>query len=94
MALRGVVELPEDFSSRLLDGARAFPPADCGGVGGYCAIVELLRTGKDPHGREPDALRDWVGDWEPERFKLEAVRRRFDRGPAPKALYPAKKANK
>lgn len=30
-------------------------------------------------GADPDDLADWLGDWEPEAFDLEAVRSRFDR---------------
>jgi hypothetical protein len=66
------VELPEKFNVRLLDGARAFPPEDCGGVPGYYRCVEVF------HGRIKDEeFREWLGDWDPERFDLEAMKKRI-----------------
>lgn len=59
---------------RLVDGARAFPPEDCGGIPGYEQCVRVARGGDDP-----DDLAAWLGDWDPDRFHIEAVRRRFDR---------------
>lgn len=64
---------------RLLDGARAGPPEDCGGVGGYGRFVEFVRTGQDPYGEHPEELREWLGDWDPEAFDLSEEKRRFDR---------------
>lgn len=71
--LRRTVGLGEVFHRRLIDGARAFPPEDCGGVGGYEECVVVARGGPDPEG-----LREWMGDWDPERFDLEAARKDFD----------------
>ena len=72
---------------RLLDGARACPPEDCGGLPGYdeaCAVA-LGRS------RNPD-LKEWLGGWRPEAFDLARAKRSFDgRSPpsAPKAAVPA-----
>ena len=71
--LRKIVKLPESFQLRLLDGKRAFPPDDCGGVSGYQHCLEVLEGSEDT-----DGLREWLGDWEPEAFDSEAVKRRFD----------------
>ncbi len=65
----------EKFTRKLEGGERAFPSEDCGGVPGYENCVSVLKTGEDPEG-----IRDWVGDWRPEAFDLEEVRKRFDRG--------------
>jgi hypothetical protein len=72
----GVVESGERFHRRLLDGGRAFPPEDCGGVPGYERCVEVARGAEDE-----DGLAEWLGDWEPERFHLEAARVDFDAAP-------------
>lgn len=74
----GVVESDEPFHRRLLGGARAFPPEDCGGVPGYERCVEVARGGEDHEG-----LREWLGGWDPERFDLEAARRAFDAAARP-----------
>jgi hypothetical protein len=84
----GVVESDERFHRRLLGGARAFPPEDCGGVPGYERCVEVARGGEDHEG-----LREWLGGWDPERLDLEAARRTFDAaarppGPASPFLRP------
>jgi hypothetical protein len=69
VSLSKVVRVRERFCRRLLDGARRFPPEDCGGVPGYMRVVEFLATGKDPWG-EPEHLREQIGLWTPEDFKL------------------------
>jgi hypothetical protein len=71
------VDLPETFKRRLLAGSRAFPPEDCGGLGGYEDCVKVVRG--DPDVEDEETLREWLGDWHPERFDLEATRRAFDR---------------
>jgi hypothetical protein len=52
-----------------VEGERACPPEDCGGVPGYEHLLEVLR---DPSQEEyPDALH-WVGeDFDPERFDVQ-----------------------
>ena len=74
--LWSVAERPERFARRLLDGAHAFPPDDCGGVGGYAALQRALATGDDPEG-----VVDWArGVWGwTDAFDLAVARARFDR---------------
>lgn len=48
-------------------GARACPPEDCGGVPGYCRLVEAFKKPNDPENAE---LLDWCGDYDPEAFEL------------------------
>lgn len=71
--LIGIVELPDRFERRLLDGARAFPPEDCGGLPGYEDCARVARGGADP-----EELAGWLGDWDPDRFALITLRRSFD----------------
>src|SRR5262249_5186188 len=39
-------------------GARACPPEDCGGVGGYQDFLDAIR---DPFHPEHDAMLEWIG---------------------------------
>lgn len=41
-----------------LDGARACPPEDCGGVGGYDNLLKILKNRKHP---EHKRMKQWVG---------------------------------
>lgn len=55
-----------------IDGERACPPEDCGGVGGY---VELLRTLSDPKDKDYKTMKAWVGkDWNSEKFDKNSIR--------------------
>ena len=54
-----------------LDGKRACPPEDCGGVGGYQRLVDALQQRRHPDHRR---LRAWVGpQYDPEIFSVQAV---------------------
>ena len=56
---------------RCLDGARACPPEDCGGIGGYTHLLEALRDRRHPEHKE---LRAWVGKhYDPELFSVQQV---------------------
>jgi len=60
-----------------LDGARACPPEDCGGVHGYQHLLEILF---DPTHRDFEDLRQWVGSaFEPERFDLRLLNLQLER---------------
>jgi hypothetical protein len=83
--LLGVVTHDEVHKRKLLDGARAFPPEDCGGLGGYERCVALVKGGRveqddDDDDDEDESLRSWLGPWDPERFDVDAVRKKFDTG--------------
>jgi hypothetical protein len=71
---RGTTEFPEAFERRLLAGERAFPPEDCGGIPGYEACVRMATQRRGPR-----QLREWLGDWKPESFDLDAAKAKFDR---------------
>lgn len=54
---------------RLLDGARACPPEDCGGVPGFMNFVEAMA---DPDHEQHEELAEWFGGkFDPERFDLK-----------------------
>lgn len=58
----------------LVDGERAGPPEDCGGLPGYDHCVAVA-TGRE---RDP-GLKHWLQGWHPEAFDLHAAQRRFRR---------------
>lgn len=64
-----------------VEGARACPPEDCGGVYGY---EDFLAAVMDPNNERHEELLDWIGDepWDPELFDLEHVNRRLKRLPS------------
>ena len=78
MQLQQVVAVDERFTRRLLDGARAFPPEDCGGLPGYADIVAVAAGGEATY-HDTEILREWRAGWNPEFFDLEAMRASFDR---------------
>ena len=41
-----------------LDGARACPPEDCGGIWGYAELLKTLKNSKHP---EHQAMKEWLG---------------------------------
>ena len=65
-------------STTRFGGARAFPNEDSGGIGGYERFVDLLRTGEDHYGEDPEELRGWLEGWGPERFDLDLAKKAFD----------------
>jgi len=79
--LKRTVQSDERFRRRLLDGARACPPEDIGGVWGYESTLMALQGGPDAEKSDQlDLLEDMedLAGWDPEAFDLEAFKRRFD----------------
>lgn len=77
-----LVEIHSDkatFKRKLLDGARAAPPEDCGGLPGYERILHFLKTGEDSYDDDPEGLAAWLGGWQADGFELKAAKARFDK---------------
>ncbi len=54
-----------------LDGARACPPEDCGGIGGYANLVKILKHPKHPEHKD---MKAWVGGaFDAEAFDLTHI---------------------
>jgi hypothetical protein len=72
------LSLPQRFVRQLLAGERAFPPEDCEGIPGYenCVAVALDEPTDDID--DVESLREWLGDWHPDRFDLARVKQAFD----------------
>ena len=65
--------LPNQASPRAvcLAGARACPPEDCGGIGGYEELVEAM---KNPRRKRYKELVDWLGEeFDAEAFDLKRI---------------------
>ncbi len=66
---------PASPSALLIEGARAFPPEDSGGVAEY---ENLLTALSDPTNPEHDECMQWAGeDFDPERLDLDAANDRL-----------------
>ena len=56
---------------KCIDGKRACPPEDCGGMGGYYDLLEIL---SDPKNEEYDEMIEWLGgEFDPEIFDPQNV---------------------
>lgn len=54
-----------------LEGGRACPPEDCGGIYGYSEMLEIIH---DPYHEEHESMMVWLGGgYDPEAFDLDAV---------------------
>ena len=79
--LQGLVEQVERRKRILLDGARAFPPEDCGGMEGYRQCVAFVRSGRIPGKNDSDdnRLGQWLPKtWHPDHFDIDKTRKHFD----------------
>jgi hypothetical protein len=72
--------LPVDISGRYplcLAGARACPPEDCGGIGGYTELKKIIRN---PRHKEYEEMMYWLGgSFDPEYFSLDHINRALNR---------------
>lgn len=55
-------------------GKRNCPPEDCGGISGFYNKLEVLA---DPNDEEHQDVREWMGDFDPETFSIEAVNQKL-----------------
>lgn len=76
--LEFVMERKEgELVPRCIEGERACPPEDVGGIRGY---EEFLRVIRDPHDEEHERMLEWAGErFDPERFDLEEAEARMGR---------------
>lgn len=62
-----------------IEGENACPPEDCGGVGGYESLLEIVN---DPKHEDYQEMRDWLGisgkkKYDPTKFDLEKVNKQL-----------------
>ncbi len=56
---------------KCINGKRACPPEDCGGVWGYADLLEII---KDPEHEEYEEMMEWLGgSFDPEHFDVNEV---------------------
>ena len=68
----------ETKAVRLIGGANACPPDDCGGIYRYRHLVELMQ--KNPQSSELSEFYDWMGcKWDPEFFPMDETVKAVDR---------------
>lgn len=61
-----------------LEGERACPPEDCGGVWGYADFLEAIR---DPKHEEHEAMLEWIGGrFDPEKFDVKRATQAMKKG--------------
>lgn len=77
-----VEKILEDYVNNpiCIEGERACPPEDCGGTGGYERLLVLLKTGKDPEGGNAKELKNWLGNWQPEKFDINQINKSLKNG--------------
>lgn len=62
---------PAKSPLKCIDGKRACPPEDCGGIPGY---ENLLHAMRNPDDADSEELFEWMGgDFDPEYFSAEAI---------------------
>ena len=73
VVLEEIVErVPKSKYPKCIDGARACPPEDCGGMWGYQELLEIIR---DPSHEEHESTLEWLGGhYDPEAFDPKEVR--------------------
>lgn len=62
-----------------IEGRNACPPEDCGGLGGYAAMVEAL---KEPDNPERENYREWLGlnpgeEWDPGYCSIREINKKL-----------------
>ena len=66
--------LPPDSSAKVpscIKGKRACPPEDCGGIGGYENLIDVVQ---DPSHPEHEEMFEWIGgEFAPEHFDVEEI---------------------
>lgn len=60
-----------------LEGERACPPEDCGGVWGY---AEFLEARADPKHEQHEDFKEWHGSFDPEKFDAKRATKRMKQG--------------
>jgi len=76
VVLERIIPFAPDLSApSCIAGARACPPDDCGGVGGYEEFLEAIGDSLHP---EHEAMLEWIGgEFDPVYFDLEDVNRQL-----------------
>lgn len=76
IVLEGILSAEQELRYPVcVEGARACPPEDCGGIWGYSDLLKIIRNPRD---EEYGHMTEWVGDeFDPEHFDLDKLNRRL-----------------
>ena len=71
-----ILSLDEELSHPVcIDGKRACPPEDCGGIWGYADLLKIIRN---PAHEEYEEMIEWLGgEFDPRQFDINEVNRRL-----------------
>ncbi|MBE0557212.1 MAG: plasmid pRiA4b ORF-3 family protein [Proteobacteria bacterium] len=65
------IDAAQKHFAECLDGKHACPPEDCGGIGGYLDLLDII---KDPDHEEHESMMEWLGGkFDPNAFDIEKV---------------------
>jgi hypothetical protein len=72
MKLEKILHVDQKMGHPLcIKGKRACPPEDCGGVGGYEDLLEII---KNPEHEEYEEMMEWLeGEFDPEEFDIDFI---------------------
>ncbi len=85
------VEESTDFFLRCIDGKRACPPEDCGGIYAYNELLDVIK--KPSHPEYEDWI-EWLGDeFDPAYFSIETINEELAKFEAWHKKYPRKKSS-
>ena len=71
ISLEKKIESEEKFNVKCIEGKYNCPPEDCGGIGGYYDLLEIIN---DPKNEEYESMLEWLGnDFDPKYFDLVKV---------------------
>jgi hypothetical protein len=75
--LKDIVEHEDIHMATCLEGERACPPEDSGGIPGYTELVSVMQ---DPDCEEYDEMVEWLGEpFDPEHFDINQVNADLER---------------
>ncbi len=77
IVLEKVLEpVPKVAYPRCIEGARACPPEDVGGIWGYAEFLEAI---SDPNHADHDEMLEWIGgEFDPEKFSVDEVNKELE----------------
>jgi hypothetical protein len=78
LVLEKILEKDQEVKTPVcLEGAMACPPEDCGGIGGYYSMLEIIKNPEDP---EYESMMEWLGnEFDPDKFDLKAINKDLKR---------------
>ena len=76
VTVKRVAQIAKSPRPRCIGGARACPPEDCGGTGGYENLLQVLA---DPSHDEHTHLVEWSEGFQPEHFEIPMMGRDLQR---------------